>query len=172
MLRPVKDENLAVDAERGDDVRILGLVASFVHFAGMLNLVNNVTLDGGNVSRLAVASNLPAILIIVVRIRRHGLGDLHIGNLEVVGAVVRGVRAQQQAVGAEVLAFHIFDIWEPLHCESRPSQGFAGICQFGALYSLVIAAPLTRESYRTGRGCSSSMSCTLVPVVRQTSFSH
>lgn len=87
MLRPVKDEDLAIYAERRDDVWVLWLVASFVHLARVLNLVNNVTLDGSDLP-FAVAPNLSALIIIVIGIGSRRLGNLHVRNLQVVGAVI------------------------------------------------------------------------------------
>lgn len=88
MLCSVKDEDLAIYTERGNDVRILWLVAGLVDLARMLNLVDNITLDGGNIARLSVTANLTTIVVIVIGVRGRGLGDLHIGNLQIVGAVV------------------------------------------------------------------------------------
>lgn len=125
VLCPVKDENLAVDAERGDDVWILRLVPGLVDLSRVLNLVHNVALDGRHVARFAVAANLAALLVVVVRVRGHGLGDLDVGDLKVIWAVIRGMGAEKKAMGAKVLTLDILDVWEPLDGESRPGQGFA-----------------------------------------------
>lgn len=88
MLCTVKDEDLAVNAERGNNVGILRLVAGLVDLTRVFDLLYNVTLDGGSVSSLAVAANLTTILIVVVWVGRSGLGYLDIGDLHIVGAVV------------------------------------------------------------------------------------
>jgi hypothetical protein len=88
VLCAIKDENLAVDTQCGNDVWVLRLVARLVHFARVLNLLDNVTLDGGRISRLAVSANFASLFIVVVRIRRKSFRDLNIGNLQVVRAFV------------------------------------------------------------------------------------
>lgn len=50
MLRPVKDEDSPINTESGQNVWVLRLVSSLVDLTGMLNLLDNVTLNGSNVS--------------------------------------------------------------------------------------------------------------------------
>ena len=88
VLRPVKDEDLAVHTQSGKDVGVLRLIASLVHLSRVLDLLNNVALDGSDIARLAVAADLASFLIIVVGIGRHSLGDLNIGDLQIVGALI------------------------------------------------------------------------------------
>jgi hypothetical protein len=88
VLRSVEDENLAIHTKSGDDVGVLRLISSLVDFSGMLDLLNNLALDSSDITRLAVATNLTSLLIIVLGIGRHSLWNLNIGNLEKVGALV------------------------------------------------------------------------------------
>jgi hypothetical protein len=121
VLRPVKDKDLAVHAECRENIRILGLVSSLVHFSRMLDLLDNIALDSRDITRLSVATDLTSFLIVVVGVGRHSLGNLYIGNLEIVGTFIRGMSAKQEAVNFVVLALGLLDIGEPLDCEGRPS---------------------------------------------------
>lgn len=95
VLCSVKDEDLAVDTEGGNDVGVLGLVSGLVDLARVLDLLDNVALDGGHVSGFSVSTNLAALLIVVVGIRRHSLRDLNVGNLDKVGALIGRVGAEE-----------------------------------------------------------------------------
>lgn len=121
VLRSVKDKDLAVHAQCRENIRILGLVSSLVHFSRMLDLLNNIALDSRDIARLSVATDLASFLIVVVGVGRHSLGNLYIGNLKIVGAFIRGMSAKQEAVNFVVLALGLLDIGEPLDCEGRPS---------------------------------------------------
>lgn len=123
VFRSVKDQNLAINAESSNDVGVLRLEASLVHFSGMLDLLDNVTLDGGDIARLSVATNLATVLVVVAGVRCHSLGDLDISNLDEVGALIRCVSAEQKAVHSVVLALRLLDIREPLNCQGWPGEG-------------------------------------------------
>ncbi len=122
VLCAIKDENFAINAQRANNVRVLGLVARLVDFAWVLNLLHNVALDGRDVSRLAVSANFASILVVVIRVRRSSFWYLDIGNLQEIGAVIGSVRSQQQSVHAMVLALGLLHVGEPLYGESRPCQ--------------------------------------------------
>jgi hypothetical protein len=91
VLGAVKDENFAIDAKGSNNVGVLWLIAGLVHFSGVFNLVHNVAFDGCDIAGLSIPADFTTFLIIVIRVRGNGLWDLHIGNLEVVGAVIGGV---------------------------------------------------------------------------------
>lgn len=98
VLCSVEDEDLAIHTKSGDDVRVLRLISSLVNFSGVLDLLNNLTLDSSDITRLAVATNLASLLIIVLGIGGYSLWNLNIGNLKKVGALIRSVSAKQEAV--------------------------------------------------------------------------
>lgn len=123
VFRSVKDQNLAINAEGSNDVGVLGLKASLVHLSRMLDLLDNVTLDGGNIARLSVATNLATLIVIVAGVRCHSLGNLDIGNLDEVGALIRSVSAEQKAVHSVVLALRFLDVGKPLNCQGWPGEG-------------------------------------------------
>lgn len=116
MLCPIKDENSAINAKSSDDVWVLRLIASLVDLSGMLNSLYNIALEGSNVTCLSVASNLASFLVIVVRVRYYSFGYLDIGDLEKVGAAVRGVSSEQETVHAIVFALWLLDVRKPLDC--------------------------------------------------------
>lgn len=125
MLCAIKDEDPTVNAEGRNDVRVLRLIAGLVDLTRMLNLVDNVALDGSHISRLAVAANLATIIIIIIGVGRRGLGDLDVGDLQVVWAVVRRVSAQEEAVRAVVGTLGLLYIREPLDGQGWPGEGLA-----------------------------------------------
>ena len=127
MLRPVEDEDLAINAKSGNDVWVLRLIAGLVDFAGMLNSLHNVALESSNIACLSIAANLASFLVVVVGVRRHGFWYLDVGDLEKVGTVVRGMGTEQEAVHAVVFALWFLDVGEPLNRESRPSQSGTGV---------------------------------------------
>lgn len=80
VLCAVEDEHLAVDRQRGNDIRVLRLVASLVDLARMVDLLCDLELD----SRSCLATmpaNLSTFLVIVVGIGRYSFGYLDLGNL-------------------------------------------------------------------------------------------
>lgn len=121
MLCSIKDEDLAVHTEGGNNIGVLGLVSSLVNFPRVLDLLNNVAFDGGNIACLAVATNFSALIVVLVGVGCHSLGDLNVGNLDKVGALIRRVGAEEQSVNPVVLALGLLDIWEPLDSKGRPS---------------------------------------------------
>lgn len=122
---PVKDQDPTIHAESGNDVWVLRLVSRLIHLPGVLDLVNNVALDGCDIPRFAVATNLSPLFIKFIRIGRHRFGDLDVGDLKEIGAVVGGVGAEQEPVGAEILTLHVLDIREPLDSQGRPGKSLA-----------------------------------------------
>lgn len=125
MLCAIKDENLAIDTQSSNDIGVLRLIASLVNFSWMLNLVNDVAFESGDITRLAVAANLTPFFIIVCEFWRHSLGNLNMSNLEVIGAVIRRVSTEQKAMSSVVSILWFLDIGKPLDGQSRPSQGFS-----------------------------------------------
>ena len=88
MLRSIKDEDFAIDAKCRKDVGVLRLISSLVHFTRVLNSLNNVALDGSDITRLAIAADLASLLIIIVGVGRHCFGDLNIGDLKIVWTLI------------------------------------------------------------------------------------
>lgn len=122
VLCAVENEDLAVNAESGDDVGVLRLVTGLVDLSRMLNLLDDVALDGGNIGGLAIATNFPSLLVVVVRVRSPSLGDLDVSELNEVGALIGSVCAEQEAMDPVVLVFRFLDVGEPLNGECRPSE--------------------------------------------------
>lgn len=123
VLGAVKDEDLAIDTKRGDDIWVLRLIPSLVHLARVLNLLDNVALDGSNVAGISIAPNLASLLIVIGWVWRDSFGNLNIGNLQEICALVGRMRAKEQAVHAVVLALWFLDVGEPLDSQSWPRQG-------------------------------------------------
>src|SRR5687767_7630356 len=123
MFCTVKNEKPSVNADCSNDIRILRLVTSFVHFAWMLDLVHNIALDGGNVTGLSVATDLSTILIIVLWVWCHMLRNLHICDLQEIRAVIRSMGTEQQAIDLVVLALRFLHVRKPLNGQSWPCQG-------------------------------------------------
>lgn len=123
VLGPVVDEDPAVDAQGSDHVRVLGLVTGLVDLTGMVDLLDDVHLDGSRLA--AVTANLATILIVVIGVRLGRLWDLDLGNLEVVVGAGRGVSADQKAMHAIVLVLGLLDVRKPLGGQSRPVKSSA-----------------------------------------------
>ena len=110
VLGAVPDHSAAVGAHGGHHVRVLRLVARLVDLARVVDLLHDRQLDlhGRRLLRArrpaAVASNFFALLIVVGRVRCDGVWDLDLCELEVVGDVVAGVRADEESVHGVVLA--------------------------------------------------------------------
>ena len=109
MLCSIEDQYPPICAHSGNDVWILRLIASFVHFLRVINLLYNVEFDLPIGQLLACAptitSYLFSIFVIIGSVGRHRLWKLHFGNLYVVGVIILGsrVRSQKQAVYLVVL---------------------------------------------------------------------
>lgn len=91
----------------------------------MLYLLNDVAFDGGDITILAIATDLTSLLVVVVWVRSGGLGNLDLGDLHKVSAFVGGMGAKQESVGAVVVAADFLNVWEPLHRKSWPGQSSA-----------------------------------------------
>lgn len=121
VLGAVEDQNLAVDAQGGDDLGILGLVAGLVDLTGVVDLLHDLELEG--LFRIAVAADLAGLFVKRLEIRGGEIGHVDVGNLEVVLGLARGVGAQDDAVGAQVGALDGPLVGKPLGCQCRPLQG-------------------------------------------------
>ena len=121
----IEDQDPAVDTEGGDEIGVLGLVASLVNLARVVNLLDDVEANSCNLSRrclAAIAANLATLLIVIMRVWLYSLGYLNLGNLYVVGDIRSCVGAQEQTVNSVVLILGLFDIGEPLSRQCRPLQ--------------------------------------------------
>lgn len=128
VLGAVKDEDGAVDGESSNQIGVLRAVARLVHFGGVVDLLGDVPGHALGVG-LAMAADLAALLVVVAGIGGGLGGDGDLGNLDVVGLVVRGVGADEGAVDAAVLASRLLDVGEPLDGEGGPGEGRAGADQ-------------------------------------------
>ena len=127
VLGPVEDENASINTESGNQIRVLRLVARLVDLVRVVNLLDNVELDGRHVLGLAVAADLAALLVVLVGVGGDVGGDLDLGDLDVVLDAGRRVRAEQQPVDAVVLVLGLLDVGEPLGRQGRPlERGAAG----------------------------------------------
>lgn len=101
MLRAIPNHYPAICAHRRDDVRVLRLIPSLVDLALMVNLLDNVELDLHLrlLRASTIASDLPFLVIVVVRVRNIGIGKLHMGNLKIIGSFSGSMRANQEAMG-------------------------------------------------------------------------
>src|ERR1700748_1715023 len=82
MLCPVKDQDSAVDAQRGNNVRVLRLVSGFVNFGGVGDFLDDIESEG--CLRVPVAAYFSALLVVVSRIGRLHAWDLNRSDLDVV----------------------------------------------------------------------------------------
>lgn len=179
MLGPVKDEDLAIDGESGNNVGVLGLVAGLVDLARVVDLLGNLEADGRRLSRRSLASiatNLATLLVVIAGIGRAELGNLNLCNLEVIRLSFRSMSANQQTVDDVVLVLRVFDIRKPLGSESGPFQGGAAgeesVIQPGGKDRRGPCHGLTSAPYHRGRDYSSSRFCTLSQIVRITRNGH
>lgn len=96
----VEDERPAVGAHGRDDVWVLGLVARLVDLAGVVDLLHNLEVEGP--FGVAVAADFIAVLADLGQFGGAEVGDLAVGDLEVVLGLVRRVGAEDDAVLAHV----------------------------------------------------------------------
>lgn len=72
----------------------------------------------------AKAAQVPALVVVLARIVLGVLErQLHLRDHQVIGLVVAGVSAHDQALQGEVLAAHLVAVGQPLHGERGPLQG-------------------------------------------------
>jgi len=81
VLGTIKDENATVDAKGGNQIGILRLISCFVNLVGVIDLLNDVEADGGDVFRLSIAADLAALFIVLFGVGGHGFGYLDLGDL-------------------------------------------------------------------------------------------
>jgi hypothetical protein len=124
VLGAIKDENPGVGGQCCDEVGVLRAVARLVHLLGVVDLLNNVPLHGSLVN-LAVAANLASLVIVVAGVGLDRLGDLDLGDLQVVLLALGGVGANERTVDAAVLALGLLDIGEPLDGQGWPGESRA-----------------------------------------------
>ena len=129
VLGAVVDEHLAVHRQRGNDVGVLGLVSGLVDLAGVVDLLDNLEGDDRRLPAAlpaAVPAQLAAVLVKLASIGLDRLGNVQLGNLEVVWLLPRCVSSDQQSVDCLVLLLDVFDVGEPLGCQGRPLERGAG----------------------------------------------
>lgn len=101
MFRSVKYENFARDGLRSNEVRILGHVARSVHFAGMVDLLNDLN---PGLWWEGVATELAPFVVIVRTVKPVSrptvitLREMYGGDLEIVLCLAGRMCAEKQAV--------------------------------------------------------------------------
>jgi hypothetical protein len=123
MLRPVPHIYIRIAGPGGDDVGILGLVAGLVD----LSRVHH-PLDYGELDLLlgcAISAQLLGVGVVVCQSRGRRVGQGQVGDLQVVGRGSAGVCANNQAVGAHVLAGDLLHVGQPLCAKGGPLEGAA-----------------------------------------------
>lgn len=100
MFRPIPDHHSPICAHSRNDVGILRLIPGLVHFAFMVNLLNNIELDFhlAFFRSSAIAANLASLFIIVLGIRCIVVRQLYMGNLQVVLSVTGSMGTDQKAM--------------------------------------------------------------------------
>ena len=100
MLGAIPNHDSTIGAHRRNDVRILRLIPGLVDLAFMVNLLNNIKLDLhlGLLGPATVASNLALVLVVILRVGRIWIGELDVGNLEVVLGITSGMGADEKAM--------------------------------------------------------------------------
>lgn len=123
VLRPIKDQDPSIYRKSSDDVGILWLVSSLVDLSRVVNLLRDVEANGRRLARgglASVAADLASILVVVVGVGSNCLGDLDLGNLEVVWLALCSVSSNQQPMDEVVLVLGVLHVWEPLSSQCRP----------------------------------------------------
>lgn len=125
VLGPVEDQDLAINSESGDDVGILRLVARLVDLARVVDLLGDVELDDGLLSRrclAAIAADLATLLVVITGVRVGRLWKFYLRNLEIVGLALCSVGSEEQSVDFVVFVLDILDIGKPLRSQRGPLQ--------------------------------------------------
>lgn len=128
VLGSVKDEDRPVDGQGGNQVGVLGAVASFVDLARVVDPLHNFPPHCTCVGRgggLAIAANLASVLIVVARVGANRLRNLNFGNLDIIGLFLGGVGSNQHAVNSAIPALGLLNIGKPLDSECGPGQSSA-----------------------------------------------
>ena len=90
VFSPIKDQNFAVNTHCRNNVRVLWLISSFIDFARVINLLHYIHLNGWRVARrrVAIATNLASLVIVVSLIWCDIFRKFYVGDLEVIRCIV------------------------------------------------------------------------------------
>ena len=106
MLRSIPNHHAPIGAHGSNNVGVLWLVSSFVHFSLMIDLLHNVEFHLHDRrflrSSTSVASNFLAFFIVVCGVRCNWFWQLYMSDLKVVGSLIRGMGSDQESMGGEV----------------------------------------------------------------------
>jgi hypothetical protein len=128
VLRPVENQNLSIDGERGDDVWVLRLVSCFVDLARVIDLLGDFEGDDRRLAAARPATIAAKLTTLLVKIRGIGfdrLWDLEFRDLNVIGFSFGRVRSNQQPVDCLVLILQVLHVGEPLGRQSWPLESRA-----------------------------------------------
>ena len=128
MLRPIKNQDLSVNRECGDNVWILRLVSCFVDLAGVINLLRDLESDHERLAATGSASKATKLATLLVKIGGVGLDrlwDLKFCNLDVVRLSLRRVRSDEQSVDRFIFVLQVLNVGEPLSRQSWPLKSRA-----------------------------------------------
>jgi hypothetical protein len=103
VLRAIEYENSAVHGECGNDIGILGLIACFVDFARVVDLLHNVEIE--RLFGTSVAANLSSLFVELCQVGHTIVGNLDMGDLNVILRLARRVRSKKYTVGVQVCPF-------------------------------------------------------------------
>lgn len=97
MLRPVKHVHIPTDRLCRQQIRVLGHVPSPVDLAIVVDRLNG----GHSSGRTRVRTHLPPVLVVLCqtsRVGRRGVGDLDLGDDQLILGLAGGVRAEKKSV--------------------------------------------------------------------------
>lgn len=110
VFRSVPNHNSSISAHGSNNIGVLGLVSSFVHFSLMVDLLHNVEFDLHDRRLLSrttsEAANLFTILIVVCGVRSYWFRELYVGNLKIVLGLAGGMGTDEEAMSCVVFVGH------------------------------------------------------------------
>lgn len=125
MFGTVENENPPIDAEGGNEVRVLRLVARLVDLTGMVNPLPNVESNRRRAPRLPVASYLPPFLVEIIGAGFDRLWYFDLSYLKMIWHAFSCVGSEEQAVDTVVFVFGLLDVGKPLGRQRWPLEGSA-----------------------------------------------
>lgn len=95
VFRAIENEDSAIHRKGCNNIWILRLIAGLVDFAWMVDLLYDIELDDHRLPLAPVAANFTAFLVVFLRVGFDSLGDLNLGDLEIVGFALGCVGSKQ-----------------------------------------------------------------------------
>lgn len=97
VFRAIPDHHPSIRAHGSNDVWVLRLIPCLVDFTLVVDLLHNVELDlhRGLLGATPISANLASFLVVIIGVGSGGVWKLHMGDLQIVLRIARGMRTNQ-----------------------------------------------------------------------------